>query len=250
MDTLGIDIGGSALKGAPVNLMHGELTAPRTRIPTPDPSTPDAVAAALQKLVKHFDLKGAFGCTFPAIIKRGVVLSAANVDPGWIGTNGQRLFEEATGCPVVLINDADAAGLAEMRFGAGRGEKGVVLMLTLGTGIGSALFLNGELVPNTELGHLELRGRDAEQRAAARVKEKKNLSWGQYAKRLQEYLEHIELLLSPDLVILGGGISKRHDKFIPLLETRCRIIPAQLFNDAGIVGAALAVKLAQAGWRE
>lgn len=242
MQILGIDIGGSGIKGAPVDIDTGTLVLERHRIPTPDPSTPDAVADVVAQIAKHFEWDGPIGCTFPAIIKHGVAYSAANVDKGWIGTDGEALFRERTKLPCALVNDADAAGMAEMQFGAGRGENGVVMMLTLGTGIGSALFMDGVLVPNTELGHLEIRGKDAEHRASAKVKEDKDLSWKEWAERLQEVIAKIEFLFSPDLFIIGGGVSKKHDKFLPLLKTRARIVPAQLFNDAGIVGAALAAR--------
>ncbi len=242
MQILGIDIGGSGIKGAPVDIENGTLTAERHRIPTPQPSLPEDVGDVVAEIVQHFEWKGPIGCTFPAIIKEGVAFSAANVDPSWIGANGQELISNKTGCPTILVNDADAAGIAEMEFGAGRGEKGLVILLTLGTGIGSAFFINGILVPNTELGHLEIRGKDAEARASDRVREEKELSWEKWAERLDEYFQRVEFLFSPDLIIIGGGVSKKHDKFLPLLHTRARMVPAQLFNDAGIVGAALAAK--------
>jgi len=242
MHILGIDIGGSGIKGAPVDIKKGTLAAERFRIPTPQPSLPNDVADVVATIVQHFEWKGPIGCTFPAIIKHGVAYSAANVDKSWIGTNGQELVRQKTGCPTVLVNDADAAGIAEMQFGAGKNEMGVVIMLTLGTGIGSALFINGTLVPNTELGHLEIRGKDAETRASDRTREEKDLSWEKWAERLDEVFQRIEFLFSPDLFIIGGGVSKKHDKFLPLLHTRARIVPAQLLNDAGIVGAALAAQ--------
>lgn len=193
-------------------------------------------------MVSHFAWNGPIGCTFPAIVHHGVTLSAANVDKSWIGTNAQELFEKETGLPVQVLNDADAAGIAEMEFGAGRGRKGVVMMLTFGTGIGSAIFLDGKLLPNSELGHLEIRGKDAEHRASAKVKEDKDLSWKQWAERVNEVLAKLEFLFSPDLFIIGGGVSKRYEKFLPLLKTRAEIVPAQFFNDAGIVGAAMAAR--------
>ena len=242
MHILGIDIGGSGIKGAPVDIEKGILVTERHRIPTPQPSLPNDVGDVVAEIVHHFEWKGPVGCTFPAIIKDGTAYSAANVDKSWIGTNGQQLFREKTGCPTILVNDADAAGIAEMEFGAGRREMGVVIMLTLGTGIGSALFMNGILVPNTELGHLEIRGKDAETRASDRTREEKDLSWEQWAERLDEYFQRVEFLFSPDLIIVGGGVSKKADKFLPLLHTQTRITPAQLLNDAGIVGAALAAK--------
>jgi polyphosphate glucokinase len=237
---LGIDIGGSGIKGAVVDITSGDLVTQRFRVPTPQPSKPAAVAGAVAEVARHFNWHGPIGCTFPAVIQHGVALSAANVDKRWIGTNGDALFEQATGCPVLLLNDADAAGLAEMRFGAGRGELGVVFMITLGTGVGSALFYRGVLVPNTELGHLEIRGKDAESRTSARAKEERGWTWEQWATRLDEHLAVLEKLFTPDLFIIGGGVSKEHARFLPLLQRRARVIPAEFFNEAGIVGAALA----------
>jgi len=242
MQILGIDIGGSGIKGAPVNVETGELTAARYRLATPEPSRPDDVGDVVERVAHHFAWQGPIGCTFPAVIRDGIAYSAANVDPAWIGTDGRRLLQQKTGCPVLLLNDADAAGLAEMEFGAGRGKKGVVIILTFGTGIGSAIFVDGKLVPNTEIGHLEIRGKDAELRATDRVRQEKNLTWKKWARRVNEYLQHVEVLFSPDLFILGGGVSKKHDKFLPLLKTQAQVVPAQLLNDAGIVGAALAAK--------
>jgi polyphosphate glucokinase len=241
MNILGIDIGGSGIKAAPVDVETGTLAGERLRVGTPQPSQPEAVADVMSDLVKQFAWQGPIGCTFPAVIKHGVAWSAANVDSSWIGTNGQELFEQKTCCPVLLLNDADAAGLAEMQFGAGRGREGVVMVLTFGTGIGSAVFLDGKLLPNTELGHLELRGKDAEHRASEAVREIKKLSWKQWAERVNEYLSVLEKLFSPDLFIFGGGVSRKHEKFFSFLQTRAEIVPAQLLNNAGIVGAALAV---------
>jgi polyphosphate glucokinase len=237
---LGIDIGGTGIKGAPVDISTGKLLADRHRILTPHPATPEAVAGVVGDLATFFDWKGPTGATFPAVVKRGVTLTAANVDKKWIGTDASELFAGAIGAPVTVVNDADAAGIAEMQFGAGSGSSGVVMMITLGTGIGSALFVDGVLVPNSELGHLELRGKDAEQRAAESVRESENLSWKKWAKRLDEYFDLLQALFSPDLFIVGGGISKKADKFLPRLSTDTRVVPAQLLNDAGIVGAALA----------
>jgi polyphosphate glucokinase len=237
---LGIDIGGTGIKGAPVDVKTGELIAPRERILTPHPATPDAVAEVVAELFRHFDWTGPAGATFPAVIKGGVARSAANVDDSWIGTDAAALFTKATGAAVTVLNDADAAGIAEMEFGAGKGKRGVVIMVTLGTGIGSALFLDGELVPNTELGHLEVRGKDAEKRAAEIVRERENLTWEKWAKRLNEYFLVLEELFSPDLVIVGGGVSKKSEKFLPRLKSKIPVVPAQLQNEAGIVGAAVA----------
>ncbi|MFN8489459.1 MAG: ROK family protein [Caldilineaceae bacterium] len=242
MAIMGIDIGGSGIKGAPVDVEKGEFLAERERIDTPQPSTPARVAEAVVELIKKFEWRGPIGCTFPAVVQHGVIRTAANVDKTWIGTNGEALFSDSTGCPIRVLNDADAAGVAEMTFGAGRGRKGVVILLTFGTGIGSAIFIDGILLPNTEFGHVELRGKDAEHRAAARIKTEKDLSWKEWGGRVDEYLKYMELLFSPDLFIIGGGVSKKFDKFLPYLHTQAEIIPAQLQNDAGIVGAAMAAK--------
>ena len=241
MQILGIDIGGSGIKGAPVEIDTGELIAERYRIPTPAPSAPDAVADVVKEIVKNFQWKGPIGCTFPAIVRRGVVESAANVDQGWIGVDGQTLIQKKTKCPTIFVNDADAAGIAEMQFGAGRGNEGVVIMLTLGTGIGSAIFYKGVLLPNTELGHLEIRGKDAELRASDRIRQEKDLSWEEWGDKVNEYVQRVEFLFSPDLFIIGGGVSKKADKFLPLIHpAHAQIVAAQLLNDAGIVGAAMA----------
>jgi polyphosphate glucokinase len=247
MDILGVDIGGSGIKGAPVDVKRGALAAKRCRLPTPQPSTPDAVADAVAKVAKHFRWRGPIGCTFPAVVKNGVVYSAANVDESWINVNGRKLLQETTGCKVRLINDADAAGIAEMRFGAGQGRKGVVFLLTLGTGIGSALFVGGELLPNTELGHMQIRCGpqgivEAEDYASDRIRKEEKLGWNEWAGRINDYLALLEALFSPDLFILGGGVSKKHRRFLPLLDTQADVVPAQLLNEAGIVGAALAAK--------
>jgi polyphosphate glucokinase len=242
MEILGIDIGGSGIKGASVDIATGALTAERYRLPTPQPATPDAVADTVAEVVRHFAWKGPIGCALPAVIKDGVAYSAANIDHSWIGTDGQQLFKEKTKRRAYLLNDADAAGIGEMAFGAGKGQGGVVLMATFGTGIGSALFLDGRLVPNTELGHLKVRGKDAERRASDRIRQQKDLSWKKWAARVDEYLGRLEALFSPDLFIIGGGVSKKHEQFLPLLSRRAPVAPAQLLNDAGIVGAALAAR--------
>ena len=240
MIAFGVDIGGSGIKGAPVDLDTGELAEERYRIETPQPATPDAVTETVADVVEHFDWSGPVGCTFPAIVKEGVIHSAANVDQSWIGVDAAAQIGDAVPGPVTVLNDADAAGLAEVAFGAGRDQRGVVLVLTFGTGIGSALFLDGQLVPNTELGHLEVKGEDAEERAANSVREEKDLSWKHWAKRVDEYLEVVEDLFSPSLIIIGGGVSKKHDKFLPHIEIDTPMVPAQLLNQAGIVGAAMA----------
>ena len=236
---LGIDIGGTGIKGAPVDLEKGELTSERFRVLTPKPATPEAVAKTVAEVVKHFGYEGRVGCTFPAVVKHGVVHTASNVDKSWIGTDARAAFEEATGCTFTITNDADCAGVAEMQFGAGAGRMGVVIVATLGTGIGTAVFHDGKLLPNTELGHIEIRGKDAEDRAADSVREAKKLDWKQWAKRVDEYLDQLESLMWPDLVIIGGGVSKKGEKFIPLLTPRCEVVAAKLLNEAGIVGAAL-----------
>jgi polyphosphate glucokinase len=240
VDILGIDIGGTGIKGAPVNTDTGELTAERYRLQTPIPATPEAVSATVAQVAKHFHWQGPLGCGFPAAIRDGQVLTAANVSKKWIGTNARNLFQEATGCPVTVLNDADAAGYAEIHFGAGRNAKGMVLIITLGTGIGTALFINGQLVPNTELGHIELQGREAEKWTSALVREKKQLSWKKWAGRLDKYLTRMQAYLGPDLIVVGGGVSKKHKKFLPLLTLESKVVPAQMRNEAGIVGAALA----------
>lgn len=244
MEILGIDIGGSGIKGAPVDTEAGIFLADRYRLPTPQPSIPEAVGDVVAQVVDHFDWKGPIGCTFPAVVKHGVVHTAANVDHSWIGTDGQRLLKRKTGQPVCLLNDADAAGMAEMKVGAGKGHSGIVFILTLGTGIGSAVFVNGVLMPNTELGHLELRGKAAEDRASDRARKEKELTWEKWAERLNEYLQLLEFLFSPDLFILGGGVSSKHGKFLPLLNVEAEIVPARLLNDAGIIGAAMAAEKA------
>lgn len=243
MEILGIDIGGSGIKGAVVDVTTGEFTRERHRISTPQPSTPEAVADVFVELVNHFKWNGVIGCTFPAIIKNGVMLSAANVDDSWIGTDGRQLFVSKTGLPIRILNDADAAGIAEMRFGAGVGyDDEVIIMLTLGTGIGSAIFVNGELLPNTELGHLQLKGKIAESRASDRARTQDELSWEKWGKRLTKYINYLEFLFSPDLIIIGGGVSKKHEKFFDYIKVETPIVPARLLNDAGIIGAAIAAR--------
>ncbi len=240
MEILGIDIGGTGIKGAPVDTDQGKVLDERFRVLTPQPSTPEMVAECMAEVAQHFHWEGRIGCGVPAVIKKGVAYTAANIDPSWIGADIQTLFEKESRCKVTMINDADAAGLAEMRFGAGAGNTGVVLMVTLGTGIGTALFTNGQLLPNTELGHLEIRGKDAELRASERVRLQKELSWKQWARRVDEYLNAIERLLWPDLIIIGGGASKHYAKFVPYLTVQAQIVSARMLNEAGIVGGALA----------
>jgi polyphosphate glucokinase len=258
---LGIDIGGSGIKAAPVDTETGEPTAERFRLETPRPAGPKAVAETVGEVAAHFAWDGPVGVTFPGVVTRGTVRTAANMEPDWIGIDAATLFARALRNDVTqgvglsqggggwvprVLNDADAAGVAEMAHGAGRGRDGVVLMLTFGTGIGSALFVDGLLVPNTEFGHLEMRGKDAERRASARVRDEKKLSWKKWAKRVQEYLSHVEALFSPDLLRVGGGVSTHADSFLPLLKLPAEIVAAQLANTAGIVGAAMAAVTAPA----
>jgi polyphosphate glucokinase len=236
---LGIDVGGSGIKGAPVDIKKGKLLSERLRIETPQPATPKAIAKTFGELVKMHDWKGPIGCGFPAIVRHGVAHSAANIDEKWIGINVEKLFSKASGCPVKVINDADAAGLAAVRYGAGKKANGTVLMLTIGTGIGSALFIDGKLVPNTEFGHLFFKGMIAEHYAANSVRKNLNLSWEEWGKRFNEYLLHIDRILSPDLVILSGGASKRFSEYQHVITSETRIIPSAMLNNAGTVGAAV-----------
>jgi polyphosphate glucokinase len=240
MNVFGIDVGGSGIKGAPVDTDTGELLAERVRVKTPHPATSQAILETAVEVVRQSGWDGPVGCGFPAVIKGGVVQTAANIDKSVIGFDMQGRLEQELGNPVRVINDADAAGLAEMRWGAGREEDGVVLMLTLGTGIGTSVFVGGRLLPNTELGHIEIRGEDAEHRASDSARKRDDLSWKKYAGRLDEYLHKIEDLLWPDLIVIGGGISKKSEKFFPHLTARTPIVRAQMLNEAGIAGAALA----------
>ena len=245
MIALGIDIGGSGIKGAPVDLERGTLVADRFRVATHKSHKPAPMADQVREIAAHFHWHGPIGAAFPAVVKAGVTHTAATVDKSWIGTNAAALLSDATGCPVHLVNDADAAGIAEMRFGAGKDRQGVVFVLTLGTGIGSAVFVNGTLMPNTELGHLEMTTRvrgtlEAEHYAADRIRKAEKLTWPEWGARVNEYLAMLEALFAPDLFILGGGVSKKHKKLLPHLSTRAHVVPATLRNDAGIVGAALA----------
>lgn len=239
MIRVGVDIGGSGVKAALVDTTTGALVSERLRLPTPPSRTPQAIADTVGELVVQLGGEGTVGAGIPCVIAGGIALTAANIDPAWIGTDAAAILATAAGRAVVVGNDADCAGIAEMRFGAGRDRNGVVLLLTLGTGIGSALFVDGRLVPNTEFGHIEVRGKAGERRAAASVREARGLSWPDWAARLDEYLDRLERLVWPDLIILGGGVTKRPERFVPLLTTRAPIVPAQFRNDAGIVGAAL-----------
>ena len=247
MIVLGVDIGGSGIKGAPVDLETGETTAERYRLETPRPASPDNMIPVLAKVIAYCGGSGPVGVTFPGVVSGGVTHTAANLDKGWIGLNVEELFGKESGRPCTVLNDADAAGIAEMAFGAGRGQKGVVLMLTFGTGIGSALFVDGRLVPNTELGHLELRGKEAEHRASDRAREEGEMSWGKWAGRVEDYLAHVEKLFSPNLFIIGGGVSRKAEKFLPYVDIRTPMVAAALLNNAGIVGAAMAANAAHNG---
>ena len=247
---IGIDIGGTGIKGGIVDLKKGKLIGDRVRFPTPQPSTPESVAEVVAQVVAELtaragapDASSPVGVTFPGIIQHGVVHSAANVDKSWLEADIDAMLTARLGRPVEVINDADAAGLAEARFGAGEGIAGTVLVITLGTGIGSAFIFDGKLVPNAELGHLEIDGFDAETKASAVAREREGLSWEQYSVLLQRYFSHVEFLFSPELFIVGGGISKRADEYLPHMKLRTPIVPAELKNDAGIVGAAIEIAL-------
>lgn len=240
MHVFGLDVGGTGIKGAPVDTETGTLLAERVRIKTPYPATPAAIVRTAVRVVRGSGWDGPVGCGFPAVVKDGVVHTAANIDDAAIGFDLGGALEEELGRTVGVVNDADAAGLAEVRWGEGRDRDGVLLMLTLGTGIGTSLFVGGRLVPNTELGHIEIGGEDAEYRASDTARKRENLNWKQYAHRLDEYLHKIEDLLWPDVIMVGGGISKKADKFLPHLTTRTEIVTAKMLNEAGIVGAALA----------
>ena len=238
---VGIDIGGTGIKGAIVDVATGELLTDRMKLPTPEGGKPDDILDTVLALFDEIGDIGAdahVGVCFPAIVLGGRTMSAANVSKKWIGLEAETLFEQKLGRDIHFVNDADAAGIAEARYGAAVGAKGLTILTTLGTGIGSAMLFNGELIPNSELGHLELDGQDAEHLASTSAKEKENLSWKQWAKRLQRYYEHLELLFSPDLILVGGGVSKSSEEFLPLLNLRTPIIPAALRNNAGIIGAA------------
>lgn len=241
-EILGIDIGGSGIKGAVVNTKKGKMITERFRIPTPQPATPEAVAEVVLQIVKHFQWNGPMGVGFPGVIQHGVVRTAANVDNSWINININELFTKKTACKTHVLNDADAAGMAEMKFGAGAKVKGTVYLVTIGTGLGSALFTEGKLVANTEFGHVILKGDDAEKYAADSIRKKEDLDWDTWGLRLNEYLQKMERLIWPDLIILGGGVSKKEEMFKKYLKTQAPIVPAKLMNNAGIIGAALASK--------
>jgi polyphosphate glucokinase len=237
---LGIDVGASGIKGALVDLENGKIHGERFRVPTPQPSTPEAMAGAFTEIVEYFDYSGPVGCGFPALVKNGIAQTAANIDKSWIGTNIEQVFSEATKCSVHATNDADAAGLAEMHYGVGKGEMGLAILITIGTGLGSAIFYKGMMIPNTELGHLKWHnGKSAELYCSSGARERLKISRKQWAIRFNEYLQHLELLFSPDLFILGGGESKFFESYKELLQTQARVVPARLLNNAGIIGAAV-----------
>lgn len=240
MEILGVDIGGSGIKAAPVDINTGNLSGKRHRVPTPQPATPEAITKALVKLVKHFKWTGPVGCGFPAAISNGIVRTASNIDKSWIGTEVSKLFTKSSGCQTVVLNDADAAAFAEMKFGAGKNQNGVVFIITVGTGLGTAAFSNGCLLPNMELGHLIIDGKIAEHYASDAVRKNEGLTWKKWSKRFNRYLYEIEQLFWPDLIILGGGASKKQDKFFKYLDSNVKIVAAKLLNEAGIIGAALA----------
>jgi polyphosphate glucokinase len=240
MKVLGIDIGGSAFKGAPVDIKTGKLLAERHRVEIESPCAVADGLAAAREIVQHFKWKGPVGIGFPGIVQRGNIGAVGNLGSVWEGQNGAALFRRATGCPVQLINDADAAGLAEVQFGVGRGRMNTVILLTFGTGIGSALFHDGKLFPNAELGHIPWRGKPFERYAAASVRKRARLDWPEWAERVNVYLAVVDRLFAPSVVILGGGVSKKSDKFMRYIKSQAKVVPARLHNDAGIVGAALA----------
>ena len=243
---LGIDIGGSGMKAAEVDITTGEVVSDKHRIDTPKPANPEAMADVVGQLTAHFDWKGPVGVGFPGVIQSGVVRTAANLDKSWVDVDGDKAFTEVAGCDVVMINDADAAGLAEVTFGAGKGVSGTVILLTLGTGIGSAIFTDGKLLRNTEFGHMDMDGKIAEERASSRIKDEKDLSYKKWGGRLEDVLRELEKLFWPELFILGGGISKDFKEFEDHLDkVRAKIVPAEMLNRAGIVGAALAHSVRQ-----
>ena len=243
MEILGIDIGGSGIKGAIVDLEKGELKTPRHRIPTPKSREPEPIARTVKKMVDHFSYQGPVGCGFPTIIKKGVCKDNGNLSEKWVGLNVAKLFQEATGQTFTVINDADAAGLAEMKYGAGREEDGFVLMITVGTGLGSGAYLDGELIPNFELGQIPYKEHEKiEDWAASSIKKKENLSYEEWADRFNIFLDNIQVILNPDLILIGGGISKSWNKYKDLLKVNTQIAPAKLRNSSGILGAAIAAR--------
>ncbi len=242
-EVLGIDVGGSGIKGAPVDLKSGELTKERYRIPTPLPATPDAVVDVIAELVEHFKWKGPIGVGFPAVVQQGVVMTAANIDHSWIGVNVEKMINIKTKDSVRVVNDADAAGLAEMKFGGGKKNKGLVLLLTVGTGIGTVLFSKKKLTPNSELGHIIMpNGIEAEKYCSDGIRKQEELSWTEWGARFNEYLSYMEQLFWPDLIIIGGGVSKKMEKYGDQININTPVKPAKLLNEAGLIGAALSAK--------
>lgn len=239
MEVLGIDIGGSGIKGAPVDTDSGALISPRYRLPTPSPAKPRPVAETVTQVAKHFNWKGELGIGFPGVVRKGVTLTAANIHEDWEGLNAAKFIKKVTGRKTCIINDADAAGLAEMAFGAGKDRQGVVMLVTIGTGLGTALFTDGHLLPNCEFGHLEIDGAQAEWRASDAARKREKLSWKKWGHRFNKFLQTMESLIWPDLIILGGGISKKHENFMPYITVQAEVLPAQMLNEAGIVGAAV-----------
>jgi polyphosphate glucokinase len=240
MEILGIDIGGSGIKAAVVDLEKGEFSGDRVRRETPCAARPEPMVEVVAEVVREIGWQGPAGCGFPGVVRHGRIATAPNLSEHWVGEDAASRLGEACGLPVTVVNDADAAGLAEMRFGAGAGHEGVVMVVTLGTGIGTALFHDGVLVPNLELGHVEVGGCEAEERAAARIRKERDLSWKDWSAELNRVLQHFEMLLNPDLFVIGGGVSTKHEKFLTRLSLEAKVVPAQLRNAAGIVGAALA----------
>ena len=239
MEVLGIDIGGSGIKGAPVDTGTGNLLAARYRLQTPSQAKPQPVAEIVGKIADHFNWKGHLGIGFPGVVRKGVTLTAANIHNDWVGLNAAKFIKKVTGCKTCIINDADAAGLAEMAFGAGKDRQGVVMVVTIGTGLGTALFTNGQLLPNSEFGHLEIDGVEAEWIASDAARKREKLSWKKWGRRFDQYLHTMEKLLWPDLIILGGGISKKYEEFLPYITVQAEVVPAKMLNEAGIVGAAV-----------
>jgi len=239
LEVLGIDIGGSGIKGAPVDTDTGNLLAARYRLQTPSPAKPQPVAEIVGKIADHFNWKGHLGIGFPGVVRKGVTLTAANIHNDWVGLNAAKFIKKVTGCKTCIINDADAAGLAEMAFGAGKDRQGVVMVVTIGTGLGTALFTNGQLLPNSEFGHLEIDGVEAEWIASDAARKREKLSWKKWGRRFDQYLRTMEKLLWPDLIILGGGISKKYEEFLPYITVQAEVVPAKMLNEAGIVGAAI-----------
>jgi polyphosphate glucokinase len=239
MEILGIDIGGSGIKGAPIDTKTGAMLASRYRLATPSPAKPRAVAETVAKICIHFKWNGTLGIGFPGVVRKGVTLTAANIHEEWVGLNAAKFIKKMTGCKSCIINDADAAGLAEMAFGAGKGRKGVVMLVTIGTGIGTAIFTDGHLLPNSEFGHLQMDGVDAEWKASDAARKREKLSWKKWGQRFDRYLHAMEKLIWPDLIILGGGISKKYEQFMPYITVKAEVIPAQMLNEAGIIGAAV-----------